>query len=375
MKFVDLLENYIILKERDRNLYYDIKDNIDFYMDFINNNLSYNLIVKDDFIKLEKVPTIPESWMGIKTFNEKKEYIFFIILLMFLEDKNKEEQFVLSSITEYIEHNYESEKIEWTVFKNRKGLVNVLNYSLEIGIIKKTDGDEDEFTKSEYGEVLYENTGISRYIVRRFNREVENTNNCEDLLKEGFEGVSEDSGIIRKNRAYRKLLLTPIVYNEGSDDCDYDYIRTYKSSIKSAFEKYLDWDVHIHRNGALAVVRSQASIKDTFPSKKGESAIVLFISKEIRRLLDIGKLTRNEGDIIRIKKEDFDNILLSIKKEKGSGFTKTFRECSDEYFISSIKSFMEDYYMIRIDHDFIELMPLIGKIIGEYPNDYKGDEE
>ena len=35
---------------------------------------------KDDFIKLEKIPGIPEEWMGIKEFTEIKEYIFFILL-------------------------------------------------------------------------------------------------------------------------------------------------------------------------------------------------------------------------------------------------------------------------------------------------------
>ena len=28
MNLVDLLENYLILKERDKDLYYDVKDNI-----------------------------------------------------------------------------------------------------------------------------------------------------------------------------------------------------------------------------------------------------------------------------------------------------------------------------------------------------------
>ena len=120
MGFISLLENYIILKEKDRDLYYDIVDNADSYREFIDDILSYNLIIKDDFLKLEKIPTKPEAWMGIKDFKDKKEYIFFILVLMFLEDKNKEEQFILSNITEYIEHNYASEKIEWTVFKNRK---------------------------------------------------------------------------------------------------------------------------------------------------------------------------------------------------------------------------------------------------------------
>ena len=52
MNFVDLLENYLILKERDKDLYYDVKDNIDKYKSFIYDNLAYDIIIKDDFIKL-----------------------------------------------------------------------------------------------------------------------------------------------------------------------------------------------------------------------------------------------------------------------------------------------------------------------------------
>ena len=81
--------------------------------------------------------------MGINEFTEIKEYIFFILLITFLEDKNKEEQFILSSITEYIEHNYPDEKIEWTIFKNRKSLIKVMKFAIDIGIIKKNDGSEE----------------------------------------------------------------------------------------------------------------------------------------------------------------------------------------------------------------------------------------
>lgn len=162
MNFVDLLENYLILKERDKELYYDVKDNIDKYKSFIYDNLAYDIIIKDDFIKLEKIPGIPEEWMGINEFTEIKEYIFFILLITFLEDKNKEEQFILSTITEYIEHNYPDEKIEWTIFKNRKSLIKVMKFAIDIGIIKKNDGSEEEFSKSETGDVLYESTGCTR---------------------------------------------------------------------------------------------------------------------------------------------------------------------------------------------------------------------
>ena len=73
MNFVDLLENYLILKERDKDLYYDVKDNIDKYKSFIYDNLAYDIIIKDDFIKLEKIPSEPKSFMGIPRFTEIEE--------------------------------------------------------------------------------------------------------------------------------------------------------------------------------------------------------------------------------------------------------------------------------------------------------------
>ena len=45
MRFTDLLENYIILKDNDKELYYDIKDNINDYMNMIKEYLSYKLII------------------------------------------------------------------------------------------------------------------------------------------------------------------------------------------------------------------------------------------------------------------------------------------------------------------------------------------
>ena len=149
MILIDLLESFIILKSKDRDKYYEIKDNIDENMSFIKDKLGYDLIIKEDFIKLEKIPSEPKSFMGIPGFTEIEEYIFFMILLMFLEDKNKEEQFVLSNLTEYISINYTNQKVEWTNFKTRKSLINVIKTAINIGIIEKNDGDEESFQKDE----------------------------------------------------------------------------------------------------------------------------------------------------------------------------------------------------------------------------------
>ena len=373
MNFVDLLENYLILKERDKDLYYDVKDNIDKYKSFIYDNLAYDIIIKDDFIKLEKIPGIPEEWMGINEFTEIKEYIFFILLITFLEDKNKEEQFILSSITEYIEHNYPDEKIEWTIFKNRKSLIKVMKFAIDIGIIKKNDGSEEEFSKSETGDVLYESTGLSRYIVRRFSKNIEDSESYEDLLGDEFSGISKDLGTVRKNRVFRRLLLSPVVYNDENDNGDYDYIKSKRSFIRNTFEENLGWDIHIHKNGALAVLENSNEIKDIFPNKKGESAVVLFINKEIRRNINSGNFKKEENDTVVMSNLEFDGFIIEVRKTHGHGFTKTLRDASDQVFINIIRNFMKDFSMIREEKDFTILMPIIGKVLGEYPEDYKGE--
>ena len=370
MNFVDLLENYLILKERDKDLYYDVKDNIDKYKSFIYDNLAYDIIIKDDFIKLEKIPGIPEEWMGINEFTEIKEYIFFILLITFLEDKNKEEQFILSSITEYIEHNYPDEKIEWTIFKNRKSLIKVMKFAIDIGIIKKNDGSEEEFSKSETGDVLYESTG---FIVRRFSKNIEDSESYEDLLGAEFSGISKDLGTVRKNRVFRRLLLSPVVYNDENDNGDYDYIKSKRSFIRNTFEENLGWDIHIHKNGALAALENSNEVKDIFPNKKGESAAVLFINKEVRRNINSGNLKKEDNDTVVMSNSEFDEFIIEVRRTHGHGFTKTLRDVSEQVFINIIRNFMKDFSMIREEKDFTILMPIIGKVLGEYPEDYKGE--
>ena len=308
MRFTDLLENYIILKDNDKELYYDIKDNINDYMNMIKEYLSYKLIIKDNFIKLEKVPANPQGFMGIKEFDSIKEYVFFMILLIFLEDKNNEEQFILSNLTEYIKQNYSEEKIDWTKQKNRRCLINVIKFAINIGIIKRNDGDEELYSKDETRDVLYESTGISRYILRSFDNELDNANSYKDLLNE------ENT----KYNVYRNLLLNPVVYNKIGVEHEYDYIVRNKNEIKDVFEENLEWDIHLYKNAIIPIITNN-EVKDVFPNKKGESSVVLLLSKIIRE--NISNLNLKEDDIIYFEKEEFDKLLLDLRKENGHGFS------------------------------------------------------
>lgn len=373
MALIDLIENFIILKDDNRDKYYEIKDEVKEYKSFITQYLGYNLIIKEDFIKLEKIPAIPEKWMGIKDFDSKKEYIFFMILLIFLEDKDKEEQFILSNITEYIGENYEFEKIDWTAFKNRKALINVMKFSLDMKILKKYDGEENEFLKNAESEVLYENTGISKYVVRRFDFDIAKCESYKDLIESKESKLEVDSGTLRTNRVYRRLVLSPVVYKKQGYESDYDYIKNYRNNIKANFEKYLNWDIHVHKNSSIAIPNFSVRA-DLFPNNKIVTYAVLFLAKKLRELLENNIISYSESDELTIESSRFNDILTGIKNFYGHGFSKDLREATDERFYKEVCDYLMEWNMISVHGNSIIILPLIFKFSGEYNKDYNGGQ-
>ena len=99
-----LLYNFWITKDKNRDLYYQIKNNQSEIKDFISKNLGSNLIIHDKFIKLEKIPTITKSNAKLNNFSSVLEYVILTIMLLFLEDKTKGDYFVLSDLIEYVKN-------------------------------------------------------------------------------------------------------------------------------------------------------------------------------------------------------------------------------------------------------------------------------
>ena len=161
-----------ILKSKEKELYYKVKDEIGSVKRFLNEKLGYQVIVNPYLIKVEKTPSKAEPWMGILEFSETIEYIFLCLILMFLEDKEVEEQFVLSQLTEYIQSSYTEETVDWTLYRYRRHLIKVIKYCIKCGVIKVNDGDEEGFAKDNNSEVLYENTGASRYFMKNFTHDI-----------------------------------------------------------------------------------------------------------------------------------------------------------------------------------------------------------
>lgn len=368
-----LLENYWIIKDEDKELYYRIKDSLPGFKSFLTEKLGYHIIVNPYVIKLEKLPGVSEEWMGIEGFESPMEYVFLCLLLMFLEDRGRDEQFVLSSITEFIQGNYPGEeKVDWTLFRHRRCLIKVLRFAADIGMIKVDDGDDSKFTSDESSEVLYESTGLSRYFVRNFSINILNCSSYRDIENEDLVDIDRDRGIVRRQRVYRRLVMSPVIYNTGAEDMDYAYIKNFKGMLENDMEKYLEVPLHVHRNGALLLIPEKSGFKGCFPQNKTISDIVLQMNCLIRELVKKNTVALQRDDTAILSMAYFESLINRVRDENRDGWSKEYREMGLESLNSEIISYMKCFNMIEVINEGreIKIMPLCGKIAGCYPKDF-----
>lgn len=375
--FEVLLSKRWILKDRDKDLYYKVKDQVGNVKRFFTEKLGYQVIITPNLIKLEKLPAVPSPWMGIDEFNEKIQYIFLCLILMFLEDKEAGEQFILSELTEYIQAKYEEEPIDWTLYQYRRHLVRSIKYCLNQGMIKIDDGTQESFMSDYEREVLYEDMGISRYFMRQFTQDILEYHNIADLVAGDWIDVDEDRGIIRRQRVYRKLLFSLGVYKEGEDDEDFAYIKNYRNLIAGELNEFIPCELHVHKTSAYLILGEEYRMGRAFPSQSTVSDIILLCNHMIYEQIKNQDIALGVDENAVVGEAFFRSIIERCKIKYGSGWIKTYREMTTGEFYKMVKEYMEYHGMIEVygNRNEILLRPIFGKIIGYFPDDYVAKEK
>lgn len=365
-----LLGRRWILKSRDRELYYQVKDQLGAVKRFLTEKLGYQVIVNPYLIKAEKMPAKPENWMGILEFHHKIEYVFFCIVLMFLEEKEAEEQFVLSELTEYIQGQYREEQVDWTIYSFRRHLIKVLKYCVSCGILNVDDGNEESFAGDDSSEVLYENTGVSRYFMKNFTQDIMGFSSPEDFQKEEWIGVDEDRGIVRRQRVYRRLLMTMGMYRDPETEEDFAYVKNFRNMIQGELSEFLDCELHVHRSGAFLILGEDCRMGRCFPEENTLSDIVLLVNSLIGEKIQEGKIVPGAEEQIVLPREAFLGILEECRERYSRGFIKTYREMTTKEFCQEVLSYMKELSLIEERRGDIWVSGAAGKIAGQYPKDF-----
>lgn len=375
MKELELLLNQRwILKAEDKELYYKVRDAIGEIRKFATEKMGCPIIENSLLVKMEKIPAIAEAFMGIESFSSQEEYALLCILLMFLEDKDAEEQFVLSQLTEYISANMPGQSVDWTVFTNRRRLIKVLRYAVSQGMLKVTDGSDDIFMDEQTGEVLYENTGASRYFMRSFSKDIMDYREPDDFKESDWFEMDEERGIARRHRVYKRLLFSVGMYKADGSEEDFEYLKYYGRRLSDDLEQNFDCQVHVHKGSAYLLMGEDCHIGKAFPGNNAGSDILLLCCAKIREYVEKKKVFVQNNDTIFMEELEFENLIKEVKSEFGAGFTKSYREMPEGEFVKAVMEDMQHWTFIKRDEKEhrIWIYPSAGKLEGYYPKDYMG---
>ena len=99
----------------------------------------------------------------------------------------------MSELIDYVEAQLKSYvSIDWTSFTQRKSLVRVLQYMEKLQMLRVYEGRSEAFGSEAGQEVLYENTGYSKYFATSFPTGISIFESWEDFEKTDFEEFQEN---------------------------------------------------------------------------------------------------------------------------------------------------------------------------------------
>lgn len=364
-----LFEQFWVLRSDDPSTYQLIREREKKLKRYVSDRFGFDLIVHQHFIKLEKIPGDPKPWMGMEMFSTPKDYAIFCCGLAFTERRSVDEQFLLSDITEEIQEMYPGEfPLDWTNYHHRKSLVRALKKMVELHIIKAVDGDIDMFATNEEQEVLYEVTVYARYFMRSYPEDLFNYQTTREILDSEWQRQQTDE---RRQRVYRKLMFSPVVYREGEDDPDFAYIRQFRNRLRDDLEENTPFQLEVFKNAAFLVLPERKQRYALFPDQKALMSIALHFSAHLREHL--GEYAINTLGEIKLTIPEFSQLVETIKAIYGHGWSKQYRDMSYTGVAEELLALFKEWEMMDQEKDtgMLIIKPAIGRVVGRYPADFK----
>lgn len=366
-----LFEQFWICKNQDKETYYKVKRDIPKFQKFVREQLGWKLIHTENLLKLEKIPAHAEPFMGIQEFSDMLDYCILCVVLMYLEDKEEGEQFLLSELIDYVETKLKGDiLIDWTSFTQRKSLVRTLQYMEKQQMLRVYEGSSEAFGAEVGQEVLYENTGYSKYFATSFSSDISQFTAWEDFEKKRFEEIKEDRGAARINRVYRQLAVCPAMYWESNEDVDALYLKNQRQWVGKYLKENLGGELEIYKNAAFLMLSEDDCYGKVHPRDAMLPEIVLLVCTEIQEYLHKGKFVKQEDETLRITEAELRQVILVCKEKWDSGWSKEYREMDAGKLVENIKSYMKNWMMIREYEEWIYILPAVGKHMGFYPEDF-----
>lgn len=369
-----LFEKFWICKDTEKETYYKVKRDIPNFQRFVREQLGWKLIHTEKLLKLEKKPAHAEPFMGIEEFTDIRDYCILCVVLMYLEDMEEQRQFLLSELIHYVETRLSAYMtVDWTSFTQRKSLVRVLQYMEKLQMLRVYEGQSESFGQEAGQEVLYENTGLSKYFASSFPVDISGYESWRDFETADFDELEENRGAARINRVYRQLAVCPAMYWDGNEDADAYYLKNQRQWVGKYLEENLGGNLDIYKNMACLTLEESDCWGAVHPRDAMLPELVLLLCGMIREKVEAGGLQKKENECICLTKKEFADFLFSAKEQWQSGWSKEYRKMEKEKLLRGVLEYMKNWMLLKVVDDQIILLPAVGRTAGVYPEDFNVD--
>ena len=375
-----LLNRVWIEKEKDPELYYWIKDLQDelrgWFLDFT----GFSLIVTRTMAKLDKTPVLAHSWMGIREFNEPRDYMFFTYGLWYLEGRTERDQFLLSHLIDEITEQLQAIdfSIDWTDYRTRLSITRALKKLKELGVLRALDGDEDNWIarykeKGDNYNILYESSPYARYVLRQLPKELfaydhDNMGELSDPIL--YPKTEAGEALRRRHRVYRRLLLEPAITDNDWSDEDRYYLGTQKHTIMDNLDRMFGLIGRRYKEGLIFFYPELSGEEEMFPTQAGLSDLSLLLGSLIRERKDEKKtdLLPDNSGYIWLEQSQLEHLLLEISQEHKKKWAQELRSSSVSRLADLLTEFLLEWGLVRRDEIGTRwgISPVLGRWTGRY---------
>ena len=123
----------------------------------------------------------------------------------------------------------------------------------------------------EGGEVLYENTGASRYFMKSFSKDIMEYTKPEDFQESDWFEVDEDRGFARRHRVYKRLIFHELFFRKNPAGR-----KSWKNSISMSWRKIFRTIITYVKINHITIVKIIGSSSDqTYISARNTNIVEL----------------------------------------------------------------------------------------------------
>ncbi|PQD94419.1 TIGR02678 family protein [Pradoshia eiseniae] len=373
-----LLENFWIQKRTHPAEYMNIKRNQKAIQKYFVENFGYRLYAGIDLYKLEKIPYRTEKWMGIQGdtlgFKEPMDYSIFAAILAYLEDKAKDDLFLVSTLVENVKNFFDDQiEVRWENYQHRLSFCRAMKYAQAMDLVECLEGEIDKYKTDGKEEILYRPTMNSKYFMRYFSKPVQEFQNVNEMLEDSWKIPGEEPTARMNLQALnRRLFFSPVVYRHELTDEEKRYLSLQTHRMVENIPENTHFELEVYKNELLLVSKEKNLTGQQHPNLKTISDVVLQFSALLKaKVKELGDEQLPDFEY-SIGKEVFEKWIEELQDEFGHGWSKNYREQEPVELAESVLDYLIDWKFADYDKQTysVILYPPAVRIGGTFPRDY-----